>query len=101
QCGIEIDVGRLHRSRESYPLGLVFPVGAELDVVSIGTFLEEDRQVGRWIGPEQCVGRGNLLGLSFERERSGVAAVRVVGTANECAEFPELDAEPAGSAART
>src|SRR5207249_1892455 len=72
-----------------------------LHVMAIRALLEGDHQAARRIGSERGVGGSVLLTLSFECEGPGVAAVRVIGTANESAELAELDAEPAGTAART
>src|SRR5262249_52543247 len=53
------------------------------------------------IGSKWGVGGSSLLAVSFERERPGVAAIRIIGTADEGAEFAELDAESPRAADRT
>src|ERR1700746_287685 len=60
--GVEIDVGRFHRSRQSYPPLLFLPVGAELDVVAIWPFLKGDRPAADWVASQRGLGGGVLLG---------------------------------------
>src|SRR5271166_6043895 len=67
--------------------------------MAIGAFLESDHLPAGRVGAERYVGR-NIFRLAFERKPSCVAAFRVVGAADECAEFAELEAEPAGAATR-
>ena len=101
QSGVEIDISRLDRSRQSDPLRLELAViRAELDIVAVGALLEGNRQATRRISSERSVGGSILVHPAVERKRPGVPAVRIIGTTDKRAEFAELDAEPAGAADR-
>src|SRR5271165_7306837 len=65
--------------------------------MAIGAFLQRNRQSGPGVGPERSLRSGGVR-LVLHRERPGVATVRVIGAADEGAEFAELEAEPAGAA---
>src|SRR6516164_3518779 len=101
QSSVEIDIGGFHRSRQGNPLRLERAiVRAELDIVPVRAFLESDRQATRRIVSEQRVCGRTPLAVSFERERPRVSAIRIIGAADESAEFAELDAEPARATER-
>src|SRR5271166_6407872 len=68
--------------------------------MALGAFLQRNRQSGPGVGPERGLRSGSVR-LVLHRERPGVATVRVIGAADEGAEFAELEAEPAGAANRT
>jgi len=88
QSGIEIDIGRLDRSWHGDPLRLELAVvRAELDIMAVGAFLEGNRQATCGIGSERSVGGTILVRPAIERERPGVAAIRIIGTADKGAEF--------------
>src|SRR5262245_39058208 len=99
QCGLEIDIGEPYGARQGNPLGLELAVAvAELHIVAIGALLKRDRQTGPWIRAERGFG-GGVLRLVVHCQRPRIAAVRVIGAADEGAELAELEAEPAGAAA--
>src|SRR5689334_22036244 len=100
QCGFEVDIGRLQRTRQRHPLGLGLAVAfAELNVMAVRALLQDDRQPGAGVASERGFGR-SVVGLAFDRERSGIAAARIIGAADKSAELAKLEAELAGAADR-
>src|SRR6266566_1267926 len=65
--------------------------------MAIGALLQRNRQSGPGVAPERSLRSGGVR-LVLHSERPGVAAVRVIGAADEGAELAELEAEPAGAA---
>src|SRR5579884_16706 len=97
----EIDIGGFQRARQRHALRLRAVVAfAELDVIAVRALLEADRLAGGGIVAEAGVGGSGGFALALNPERSGVAAIRVVGAADERAETAELEAQAPGAAGR-
>ena len=69
---------------------------AELDVGAEAAGLHRDVEPGVGIGAEHAIGALGVVG----RQRTGVAAFRIVRAADEGAELAGLQVEPAGAAGR-
>ena len=100
QRQFEFDVAGRHVLRNAgalrlFALGIILLL-AELDIGAEPSGLHHDVEIGRRILAEDAVGAGFAVG----GERTGVAAFRIVGAADEGAELSGLEVELAGAAGR-
>jgi len=96
-------VGRFRRSAVSRVTGRGGSL-AELDVRTVGSLAQADRQAGRRVVAQQpcaVAARGRRLVGARRNQRPGIAAGGIVGTADEGTELAELQAEAAVGAGRT
>src|SRR5436305_13632207 len=97
---IEVDVGRRNvlrnaRTLRLLALGVILGL-AKLDIGTEPTGLHHNVETGFRVLAEDAIGAGFAIG----RERAGVTALRIIGAADEGAEFSGLEVEPTRPAAR-
>ena len=100
QGEIKLDVAGRHVLRNAgalrlFALGIILGL-AELDVGTEPSGLHHHFEIRHRILAEDAVGAGFAVG----RERTGVAAFRIIGAADKGAEFSGLEVELAGAAGR-
>ena len=100
QSQIQFDVGRRHILRNARAFWLfallVILLLAKLDVGSETPGLHHHVKSGYRILAEDAIGAGFAIG----REWTSIAALRIIRAADKRAEFPGLEVEPPGPAAR-
>src|SRR5713226_9963782 len=98
---MELDVRRRHvlrnaRALRLLALGVILGL-AELDIGTEPSSLHHNVATGFRVLAEDAIGAGFAIG----RERAGVTALRIIGAADEGAEFSGPEVEPPRPAARS
>ena len=97
----QIEVGRGHGFRQGDALGLALvALFAKLYIVAIGPLAHGDHEAAIRIDAELQGLVSDTAGLAAAIEGAGIAAVGVVGAADEGAELAELEIKPAAVAGR-